>query len=169
MKKKQEEKKPTDSNYGKQAAKSPRRTRTGSQCSRNVLTEHMRKRIISLVHRRFIHLKQAAVRVRTTAARRVRATIGTQVLPKPALPLAASAPLFQPTPRPSKFSLRRSSSMLSSASLITGRFPAAVLGTTSMCSPSRSRSCTAISVIVWRVSALALLQIGALNLPGGGV
>ena len=83
-------------------------------------------------------------------------------------PLLAALPRFQPTLRPSKTSLRPSSNMSSSASLMMLRLPAAEICTTSMCSPSSSRSWAAISTIVCRASpALALPPIGTLNLPGG--
>src|SRR5260221_12966122 len=48
---------------------------------------------------------------------------------EPLTPLLAALPLFQPTLRPSKTSLRRSSNMSSSASLMMPRLPAAELCT----------------------------------------
>src|SRR5260221_7617567 len=132
----------------------------------DLLSKHMRKYVVSFIQRSLVHLEQAAIRA-TTRGDTVDALEEEEEF---LTPLLAALPLFQPTLRPSKTSLRRSSNMSSSASLMMPRLPAAELCTTSMCSPSRSRSWAAISAIVCRASpALALAPIGTLNLPGGEI
>src|SRR6266849_2140096 len=65
-----------------------------------------------------------AVAVAAVTAAAAAAAVGVAVSPTTTPPrFLTDAPLFQPTPRPSKTSLQRSSSMSSSASLMIPRLP----------------------------------------------
>ena len=111
-----------------------RPTSTRLRSDSDLLSKYMRKCVISLIRRGLVHLEQSTVRASTPRRHSERSGGRRRDLDATPGSLAALPA------GPSKTSLRRSSNMSSSASLMIPRLPAAELCTTSMCSPSSSRS-----------------------------